>query len=95
MHRLLACRGRMMLALHQQRYTSELLAECGVGDAEPASTPMRPEVELRRLQPDDLPLGPDLPCSKVLGKVQFLASCTRPDITKAGNALAQHMADIW
>jgi hypothetical protein len=38
-------------------------------------------------------LGPDLPFSKVLGKVIFLAGCTRPDIIKAVNALARHTAD--
>jgi hypothetical protein len=81
------------ITVHQQRYTEELLSECGMSNAKPVRTPMQPGAELRRAQPNDPPLGPEIPFAKVLGKLMFLAGCTRVDIMRAVNGLARHMSD--
>ena len=80
------------ITIHQQRYTEELLAEFGMANSKPVHTPAEPGVELRRAAAGDAALAPEVPYAQVVGKLMFLAGCTRPDIMQPVAALARYMA---
>ncbi|KAJ3494865.1 hypothetical protein NLJ89_g10721 [Agrocybe chaxingu] len=79
------------LWIHQEAYTDVLLAEYGLTDCNPVSTPLDPIHPLGR--ESDVPLDvPDLVRSYqcLVGSLLFLQSCSRPDISFAVLLLSQH-----
>jgi hypothetical protein len=75
------------MTIHQQRYVEELLVEFGMTQAKPVNTPSESGVELRRDAPGDTALPPAVPYAQVVGKLMFLAGCTRPDVMQPVAAL--------
>jgi hypothetical protein len=82
------------ITIREQRYVEELLFEFGMTQAKPVPTPSEPDVELRRDAPEDAALTPHAPYAQVVGKLMFLAGCTRPDFMQPVVALA-HYLDLW
>jgi hypothetical protein len=76
----------------QQRYVEEFLVEFGITQAKLVHTPSESGVELRRDAPGDTALPLAVPYAQVVGKLMFLAGCTRPDIMQPVAALARYLA---
>jgi hypothetical protein len=57
-------------------------------DCKPVSTPA---IIQKDTQSDDEPLPDQIPFSQVVGELNFLSSCTRPDITYAVSQMARKM----
>jgi hypothetical protein len=79
------------VTIHQQRYTEELLVEMGMTQAKLVREPSGQCVDLQRDTPGDTALDLAVPCAQVVGKLMFLAGCTRLDIMQPVAALARYL----
>ncbi|MBW0556078.1 hypothetical protein O181_095793 [Austropuccinia psidii MF-1] len=78
------------ISLSQELCIENLLKEFGMQDCKPASTPLVP---LSRLNPiGDSNADPaGINYRRVVGLLNYLVSCTRPDIVFTGSCLAQFL----
>jgi hypothetical protein len=80
------------LAISQEQYVEDLLVDFGMEDCKPMKTPVEKGLRIE-FSPDEDPEFDDqfTPTNyrKGTGSLQFLASCTRPDIAYATNYLAR------
>ncbi|MBW0478819.1 hypothetical protein O181_018534 [Austropuccinia psidii MF-1] len=78
------------ISLSQEMYIDNLLKDFGMQDCKPASTPLVP---LSRLNPigngNTDPAG--INSRRPEGLLNYLVSCTRPNIALAGSCLAQFL----
>ena len=73
-----------MVHLHQARYILQLLEQFHMQDAKTAKTPMEENHTLtlvEELEPGELEEMAGVPYAKLVGSLNFLSYCTRPDIS--------------
>lgn len=73
-------------SLDQATYICQLLEKFNMSDCATVNVPMGQE----GITEDSPPLEEDVPYRELIGCLQWLSLCTRPDITFAVNRLAQH-----
>ena len=81
------------ILLVQEKYIIEILKQFDMLDCKPASTPLEPNVKLTL---KDCPVDDNakarmeqFPYRQVVGKLMYLAVCTRPDICQAVSELSR------
>jgi Reverse transcriptase (RNA-dependent DNA polymerase) len=72
--------------LCQEKYTTQLLKDTGLWESKRVLTPMEPGLELKTVEAKEAVRQEDF--RKLVGKIQWLAVVTRPDITFAVSRLA-------
>ncbi|EER28295.1 copia-like retrotransposon family protein [Coccidioides posadasii C735 delta SOWgp] len=82
------------LFVNQEQYIEDLLTEYGMEDCKPSKTPMKKGISIEFAPDQTLKDGVDEQATptnyrKGLGSLQFLVTCTRPDIAFAVNYLAR------
>ena len=75
--------------LRQPSYTKELLAAFRMNDCKPCSTPMENGLVFEPTSDENKNSSFDCPYRSLLGGLQYLACCTRPDIAVACSILGQ------
>ena len=78
------------LTLNQSHYVESILEEFGMHKSKPSSTPMNPGYK-------DMPLGDnetmsEKPYRRVIGKLLYASTRTRPDIATAVSILSRHLS---
>jgi Reverse transcriptase (RNA-dependent DNA polymerase) len=81
-------RTRTNIFLFQRKYVLDLLAETGVVDCKPISTPMEQNLKLR-INSEHSKINKER-CQRLIGKLIYL-SHTRPDIAYAVGIISQFM----
>ena len=86
-------RKKRTLSLSQRQYCLDTLKEFEMENCRPVSTPMVPGLRLSKpalpMSQDDLRFMQDKPYGRAVGKLNWLALCTRPDISHAVGVLAR------
>ena len=81
------------ILLVQEKYIMEILKQFGMLECKPASTPLEPSVKLtvKDSPVDDVGKSrmEQFPYRQVVGKLMYLAVCTRPDICQAVSELSR------
>jgi hypothetical protein len=85
-------RSKDAISISQKHYVENILKQQGMQDANPVGMPMDPNIKLEP-NPDSSDGNQSNSFAKLLGKLQFLANATRPDITYAVNRLASYTAN--
>ena len=75
------------IELCQERYITQLLKDCGMWDVKPRPTPMEPGLELT-IEKDKEKIVRQKDYSRLIGKVQWPAVVSRPDISWTVSRLA-------
>ncbi|KAE9331793.1 hypothetical protein PF008_g15251 [Phytophthora fragariae] len=79
------------LCLSQSAYIDRPLAEFGMSNTSTAKSPHMHNEKMLRLEKDKSKVNnPVLPYRQLVGKLQYLVSCTRPDIANAVRCLGRH-----
>ncbi len=80
------------LIISQKQYIDSILQKYGMGDANPVSTPMDPNISL---EPNNEKgeMNRSNAYASLIGSLQYLATATRPDIAYAVNRLAAYTAN--
>ena len=75
---------------HQSHYTQEILATFGMQECKPITTPMQANLLLPKIErtPSE---AAHIPYREAVGKLIYLATSTRPDISYAVGYLSRHM----
>ena len=81
------------IALSQQTYIEKMLERFSFSDCKPVSIPMLNWLSKPPIDPDEL-FDVQL-YQQAIGSLNFLAVCTRPDISFAVGQLAQHMVSPY
>jgi hypothetical protein len=96
-------KDRRSVSLSQRSYVEEMLRECQMGNSRPQRTPARPNVVLVKGKGEatkedkagtagwERARGP---FRRVVGKLGYLAGCTRPDISFAVRQLQKQADDV-
>lgn len=80
-----------VVKLSQHKAVMDLVARFGMGEAKSKGTPMSESTRLSR--EGGAPLDRSkCPYAELVGSLNYLASCTRPDIAQAVGALSRYMA---
>lgn len=90
--------GRTKISISQKQYILDMLRKLKLHSINPASTPITQnytcnlEEELKALSENskDIEYVKNFPIREVLGMLQYLACCTRPDIQYAVNMLSRY-----
>ncbi len=83
-------RAARMLMLSQSQYIQAVLDHFGIGDCNPVSTPLDPNVKLVKVPENaDLSKMKKVPYQALIGLLMYMALGTRPDIKYAVQALSQ------
>ena len=86
-------RSKHTLSLSQHQYCVDMLEEFGMADCRPVSTPMVPGTHLNASMspqtPADVEEMKDKPYMRAVGKLNWLALATRPDISYTVSQLAR------
>jgi hypothetical protein len=81
------------ITIHHQRKITDLLAECGMLDSRPVSTPMQPNIELSRADCPTSDIGRQGINHKAyrsgVGSLMHIMTMTRPDICAAVKVLSE------
>jgi hypothetical protein len=80
------------ITISQQKYVENLLRKEGMADANPVGMPLDPHVKLAP-NPESNEPNRSNSYAKLLGELQYLANCTRPDISYAVNRLGAYTAN--
>jgi hypothetical protein len=80
--------ARKELWMHQSTYITTLLDDLGMGNCNPAKTPM--DVNRSDFSTEPVLADRRTEYQMLIGKLLFLSICTRPDISYTVNSLAQH-----
>ncbi|KXJ75549.1 hypothetical protein RP20_CCG011535 [Aedes albopictus] len=80
------------ITLDQEKYIEQLLEHFGMNDCSPVSTPFDSSQKLSKAMSPKSPDGAErmanVPSRELVGGLQFVAQCTRPDIAFAVNAVS-------
>lgn len=79
--------GSRQAWITQAQYTSRVLHEFGMQDANPLSLPLSPAAKLEKGSLAEHEAAKDLPYRELVGSLQYLATMTRPDIAFAVSKL--------
>jgi hypothetical protein len=82
-------RDNKTLLLSQRKYVEEVLQSTGMAECKGKSTPMEVNLELSKEGSDILDAGAHV---EALGKLLYLSTCSRPDLTCSMGALARCIA---
>ena len=86
-------RSNRTLSLSQRQYCEDMLKEFNMSDCRPVGTPMaaglRLTVDMAPQTPDDIAQMKGLPYGRAVGKLNYLALATRPDISFSVSTLAR------
>jgi Reverse transcriptase (RNA-dependent DNA polymerase) len=77
--------------LSQERYLNETLEQFNMSAAKPVSTPWQDGVQLQKAAPGD-ELCTNEPYGELVGRLQWLAHSTRPDIARVTTQLSRYVA---
>ncbi|POM65706.1 Polyprotein [Phytophthora palmivora] len=81
----------VMLCLSQTAYIDRLLVEFGMSKASTVGSPQIHNEKMLPLEKDKTKVNdPELPYRQLVGKLQYLVSCTRPDIANTVRCLGCH-----
>lgn len=83
-------RNARTITLNQKKYSEEILQRGGMLEAKPKSIPLA--VNLRLSSEGDDPMEDSLEYAAIVGKLMYLATCTRPDLAYAVGLLARFMS---
>jgi len=75
------------IIISQQKYIENLLKKEGLADANPVAMPMDPHIQLVA-NPEANELNRSNSYAKLIGELQYIVTCTHPDISYAVNRLA-------
>lgn len=86
------------LILSQDKYISKILQKFNMTTCKPVSTPLETGVKYSRSQAENLTPAEasymaTIPFAQAIGSLQYLVTCTRPDLAYSVNHLAQFMAN--
>ncbi|CAM8941689.1 unnamed protein product [Rhodiola kirilowii] len=76
--------------LSQSHYVETILKKFGHFDSNPASSPFDPNCDLKKNNGDSVS---QLEYSRVIGSLQYITNCTRPDIAYSVNRLARYTSN--
>ena len=79
-------RTESTLTLSQEHYAEETLRKFGMWESNPNRNPLWKNVKLHDFDPDEE--DTDFPFRQAMGSIQWLAKCTRPDLSTAASKLA-------
>ena len=79
--------------LDQQSYASQILEEFGMADCKPSRTPISPSVQLSDSDSPRLGRGDHKLFRRLIGRLIFLITATRPDVSFVVNQLSQFLAE--
>jgi len=85
-----------MVHLHQARYIQQLLEQFHMQDAKTVMTPMEENHTLTQVEdpePGELEEMAGVPYAKLVGSLNFLSYCTRPDISCPVSILSRFVAE--
>ncbi|WIA17281.1 hypothetical protein OEZ85_014150 [Tetradesmus obliquus] len=77
--------------LQQEQYTKELIAKYGMSDSKPRSTPLPTGIKLAAGEGEPLDTSV-YHYGSVVGALNYLATCTRPDIAFASSLLCRYLS---
>jgi hypothetical protein len=80
------------ISISQTKYIESILRNEGMSDANPVGMPMDPNVKLEP-NPKANTLNHSNAYAKLLGELQYVANCPRPDISYTVNRLAAYTAN--
>ena len=83
---------RDQISISQTKYIESILRNEGMNDANPVGMPMDPNVKLEPNPEANTPNRSNA-YAKLLGELQYVANCTRPDISYTVNRLAAYTAN--
>ena len=90
-------REKRTLQLSQRQYIVDLLKRFGMTDCKPVATPMVPGSRLSKAMGPSSPSEKEemqkIPYLNAIGALNYLAICTRPDISYAVGCLARYSGD--
>ena len=90
-------REKRTLQLSQRQYIIDLLKRFGMMDCKPMATPMVPGSHLSKAMgpssPSEKEEMQNIPYLNAIGALNYLAICTRPDISYAVGCLARYSGD--
>ena len=83
---------RGTITLSQRGYTADMLSTFGMSDCRPFNTPAEEKLKLNST--DGEPLSPEdrAKYMSMFGKMNYLSTCTRPDISQSVGVLGRFMA---
>jgi hypothetical protein len=84
---------RDSIRLDQEFYARSILEEFGMTESTPQRTPLNPSLDLDDETSRKLSRDLHAKFRKIIGRLTYLASGTRPDIQFPVNRLSQHLAD--
>jgi hypothetical protein len=86
------------IKLDQRAYTISILREFGYENCNAVATPMAPGSRLFPTSTDvsdeEQKKASEFPCTAVVGKCMYLATCSRPDLSYAVHELARFMSNF-
>ncbi|MBW0538675.1 hypothetical protein O181_078390 [Austropuccinia psidii MF-1] len=83
-------RSMRTISLSQELYIANLLKDFGMQDCKPASTPLVPSLRLDPISNSNAD-PTNINCRRGVGLLNYLVSCTRPDIAFAVSCLAHFL----
>lgn len=84
-------RGSRTIKLIQQRHTFDVISTFGLLDAKPLSVPLSSSIKLSK--EEGFPLDSSASqYSQMVGSLNYLATCTRPDISYSVGALSRYLS---
>ena len=81
------------IRLDQESYASQILEEFGMAECKPSRTPISPSVQLSDTDSSRLGRSDHKLFRRLIGRLIFLVTATRPDISYAVNQLSQFLAE--
>lgn len=85
-------RAARTLTIAQPTAVKDLLDKFNMSAADAIKTKSTPLSPSAHMTPDGAPLDPSVPYASLIGGLNYLACCTRPDISHAVGACARYMA---
>ena len=79
------------ICMTQESYIRELLSRFNLSDANPVACPMDPSIRLEKVSRCNSNEEEDFPYRQLVGALNYLATCTRPDIANAVSRLSQFL----
>ena len=87
-------RVKKELKITQPRHINDLLAKLGLeAKSNPRVVPISVGADLTKTKPDEEPTADNTEFASVLGRLLYISTLTRPDLSTACSMLARHMRE--